>query len=147
MTARDLELRITTGILIGFALGAALYLATHVHIAWGKPPPGGPTADAEWFAKQENMVGGSCCGLGDGHRLLDNQWRLVSSGAADNYGHTFTHYEVEINGHWYEISPGNMRDLKGGPNPTGGAVVWYSTPAGEFAPNIAIYCFAPGWQT
>jgi hypothetical protein len=42
---REFELRITTGILIGFAIGALLILATHVHVTgtavvWYSEPKG-----------------------------------------------------------------------------------------------------------
>lgn len=97
------------------------------------PPPGtdldGPTH--AWFAAQHAVNGVWCCDVSDGHLLADDAWR-AGEGA----------YEVLIGGRWYRVPPGALRDPKGGPNPTGHAIVWYA--AGAY--GVHIFCFAPGFQ-
>jgi hypothetical protein len=53
-------------------------------------------------------------------------------------------YEVRIEGVWFPVSPSAMRDaIRGGPNPTGHPVVWYTRTFTHF-PGFVISCFAPG---
>jgi hypothetical protein len=102
-------------------------------LPWQRPrayPPKGVTVTPElhaWFERQHNVTGGWCCNLGDGHILEPDEWR--SSGSR---------YEVRIDGEWRQVPDSSMRDLSGGPNPVGAAVVWYSKDGKR------IYCFAPG---
>lgn len=105
-----------------------------------KPPFGSdPTSPvAQWFARQHNQRGGSCCGESDGHRLEDNQWKIVGTGAA-------THYEVLIDGQWYPVEDWMLRKDAKDPNPTGQAVVWYG-PGGAYS-KTQIFCFAEGWSS
>lgn len=87
----------------------------------------------EWFERQYNMGGGSCCGLGDSFYLDEDEWR---SGGGK--------YQVYIEGHWYNIAHDRMLDpKKGGPNPTAKPVVWY---AHDDRGEIIIYCFSPSWE-
>ena len=100
--------------------------------ALAKPPPGTDMDSpiARWFANQYNTVGGSCCGLGDGHVIEEEDVRVAGD-----------HFEVQIDGDWYPVRAGQMRDAaRGGPNIMRKPIVWYSvTGAG-----IVIYCLAPG---
>ena len=82
-----------------------------------------------WFEAQHSVSGVWCCDISDGHMLADSEWRV----AGDKY-------EARIDGRWIAILPGQLRDPKGGFNPTGQAVVWYMS--GEW--GVRIYCFAPG---
>lgn len=119
--------------LLFLALGM-LALAVAVAQATFAAPPAGVTVDPalhEWFEKQYNQVGGWCCNLSDGHILDDEDWR-TSNGA----------YEVRIEDVWYPIAPDKLRRGDGGPNPTGHAIVWYTTGTGQ----IVIYCFCPGFE-
>lgn len=86
----------------------------------------------QWFETQHSIGGAWCCNVADGHLLNDDEWRADGS-----------KYEVKIEGKWYPISPDALRDPKGGPNPTGQAIVWYLP-----SPKVGfyIYCFAPGFQ-
>ena len=84
-----------------------------------------------WFEQQHATDGAWCCNVSDGHILDDSDWRHGSSA-----------YEVRINGDWLTIPLDAMRDPKGGPNPTGHAIVWYTV--NEY--GIRIYCFAPGFE-
>ena len=100
--------------------------------------------DHPWIERQHNVMGQSCCTNSDGYLLEEDEWRITPSGGA---------YEVLIKGKWYSIPPGVMRDSNGGPNPTGKAIVWWTSPYedelgglnGDSEP-IHIWCFAPGTQ-
>jgi hypothetical protein len=109
--------------------------------ASARPPPGSDPESVvgKWFARQTNMRNGSCCGEGDGHRLADNQWRIVGTGTA-------MHYDVQIDNRWYPIEDWQARkQLVEDPNPTGVAIVWYSYNRFEGGDGgVQIYCFAPG---
>ena len=86
--------------------------------AHARPPAGVDPASpmAVWFNSKTNTVGRSCCGLGDGEILEDNQVRTVGD-----------HYEVMVAGGWHAVPhPGADTSPAGGPNPTGKAVVWWS---------------------
>lgn len=109
----------------------ALLLA--LSTAHAAPPPGvevNPERHA-WFEQQHSVSGAWCCNLSDGHILNDNEWRQSGD-----------HYQVLINGIWYEVPAHAMRDPKDGPNITGSAVVWYL----PIADTVTIYCFAPGFE-
>jgi hypothetical protein len=99
------------------------------------PPPGtdlnSPTHI--WFEQQHNVRGQPCCANSDGH-ILDDKDVRTRDGA----------YEVQIEGIWYPVRPDAMRDpLRGGPNPTGHPIVWY-TRTFTTLPGVVISCFAPG---
>lgn len=100
---------------------------------WAAPPagydPNSPTH--RWFEAQYSRGGQWCCNVADGHLLEDSDWRLIGD-----------HYEVKLFGVWRSISADALRDPKGGPNPTGHAIVWYLVT--EF--GLHIYCFAPGFE-
>ena len=51
-------------------------------------------------------------------------------------------YQVNILGGWKNVPPGAIRNPRGGPNPTGHAIVWYL----DYGGDLVIYCFAPGFQ-
>lgn len=84
-----------------------------------------------WFEAQHSISGAWCCNLSDGHLLEDTDWRQDGKG-----------YQVHIEGEWLAIPDTALRDPRGGPNPTGKAIVWYTT--GVYGTHI--YCFAPGFQ-
>lgn len=109
-------------------VAAALMLAS---AALAHPKDGPPlTAELDaWFTAQHSAQGAWCCDLSDSHLLPDNEWRMVAD-----------HYEVRIQGAWHPITPGALRDPKGGANPTGYAVIWYLADEN----GLRIYCFAPG---
>ncbi len=95
-------------------------------------PAPGTNLDApmhQWFERQYSLRGAWCCNLSDGHLLDDTEWRSTAG-----------NFEVLISGHWWPVEADKLRDPNGGPNPTGKAIVWYTT--GESGLNI--YCFAPG---
>jgi hypothetical protein len=98
---------------VSLALLVAL-LAAH---AFAKAPPGLALdpAIAAWF---QGLVlpgtGTSCCGLGDGHVLGADEWRVVR--AADH------EVEVHIKDRWLPVPPGHV--LKNTANPTAGAVAF-----------------------
>jgi hypothetical protein len=88
-------------------------------------------ANHAWMEEQHNVRGDWCCDISDGHLLEDNEWRQSDD----------LHYQVLIKDVWITVPDYALRDPKGGPNPTGKAIVWYTDGDG-----IHIYCFAPGWQ-
>ncbi len=101
--------------------------------AHGAPPPGTDMDSpvAKWFQSQHQLTSGmSCCGLGDGHTLDDDEWRESGD-----------HYQVRINGNWVDVPARGKVDPAGGPNPTGKAVVWYTLFDSNFP---VIFCFLPG---
>jgi hypothetical protein len=107
-----------------------LWVAFWAALCFGAPPPNADPTLHEWFERQVNMRGGSCCGLGDGHVLTDEDWRAGKAG-----------YEVRIKNEWYPVDEPRMRNTDGGPNPTGHAVAWWTEyPGGE----VHVWCFAPG---
>ena len=120
-----------TGVAVGLLASAAL----------ARPPPGGPTPFAQWFHDQHSVppegqeAGIWCCDIADGHLLDDSEWRISGD-----------HYEVLIQGEWHAIHPYQMVDPRGGPNPTGKAVVWYNL-VGSYEGGLQIYCFTPGWES
>jgi hypothetical protein len=100
--------------------------------AYADPPPG-PTPYHDWFAKQWSIGKSFCCNEADGHVLDDSDWRMVGG-----------HYEVRINGNWIQVPATAMVDsARGGPNPTGHAVIWYVTGSEG---GIRLYCFAQGFE-
>lgn len=111
----------------------ALIFFLMVATAVAAPPPGVDPASPthHWFEAQHALSGAWCCNVSDGHLLDDDAWR--SNGAS---------YEVRIDGRWYPIPSDALRDPRGGPNPTGKAIVWYTE--NEF--GVLIYCFAPGFE-
>ena len=84
----------------------------------------------EWMAKQQNMIGTSCCDGTDAYVLEQDEWKIENG-----------IYKVSIEGKWYDIRPHVKVNLIHGPNPTGKAVVWYSK---VYPDGIPIYCFTPG---
>ena len=70
-----------TDLMVLFAAMLLFSLWVPVH---ARPPPGGPTPEAEWFRSLKQPNGGSCCaetadGLPDCHRLDDNMVRMVGN--------------------------------------------------------------------
>ena len=118
----------TAGVFLGVIVVLCLIAAWAVHAA---PPPGPLGPRHAWFAAQHSVSGAWCCNVADGHLLADDDWREDAD-----------HYEVRIDGAWHIIPATAIRDPRGGPNPTGRAIVWYAG-SGDL---IAIYCFAPGFQ-
>ena len=100
----------------------------------------------EWFSQQYNVNGGSCCGLGDGHILEDDEWKNLGD-----------RYIVKINGKWFSLKEWQMRDiapdktgnlpLRGTPSTVKKATVWYkyTTTKQEEENEPTIYCFSP-WE-
>ena len=89
--------------------------------ALASPPPDANPDLHAWFDRQHAVSGAWCCNL---------EWR--STGDA---------YQVLIGGEWHQVTPDEIRDPAGDPNPTGQAIVWYRQYDGGF---LKIYCFAPG---
>lgn len=102
-------------------------------VAHAAPPPNANPAYQEWFDSQFDKNGLFCCTVSDGHILDDSDWRTNGKS-----------YEVRINGKWYTLPDGSMvNSNRGGPNPTGHAVVWYTINSkGE----LIIFCFAQGFE-
>ena len=95
-------------------------------------PPPGTDMDSKmhlWFEMQHNIKGSWCCNLGDGHVLEENEWRAKNG-----------YFQVMISGQWRDIEHWMWRDPKGGPNPTGKAIVWFQYTQW----GLQIYCFTPG---
>ena len=114
------------GFAIAFGLLAAPALAA-------LPPDADPTSPLHnWFEHQFSVQGTWCCDVSDGHVLNDDEWRATADG-----------FEVRIAGVWQPIPNDTLRDPKGGPNPTGRAVIWFTKP-NDRSPVYHIYCFAPG---
>lgn len=101
-------------------------------IALAAPPAGVELPYHAWFEQQRNLRGGSCCGLGDGHVLADDEWRQRGA-----------RYEVLVGETWHTVEPGMMRDPAGGPNPTGHAVAWYTVMADG---DVRVWCLARGTE-
>ena len=98
-----------------------------------------------WFAEQYDQHGGWCCNLADGHRY-DGNYTMNPDGTVT--------LPVTLDGIPYNIVIEAFKVLdgttsvvggavRGGPNPTGHAVVWSSSEQLTIdASNI--YCFSPG---
>lgn len=101
--------------------------------ALAAPPPGVDlnSSTHAWFEAQHSATGAWCCSQADGHILDDSDW------GQDNFG-----YWARINGAIQQIPDSALRDPKGGPNPTGHAIVWFTQ--GDW--GVRVYCFAPGWE-
>ena len=121
---RDLRL----SALLHGAVAAILALLSDA--ALGAPPPNADPVLHQWFETQHSAGGAWCCDVSDGHILDDGDWR------ADGIG-----YAVRISGAWWPVPSDALRDPKGGPNPTGHAIVWF---VNAEVPHI--YCFAPGFE-
>jgi hypothetical protein len=95
------------------------------------PPPdtGRDVALHSWFEHQHSLTGDWCCNVADGHILDEAEWR-----ASGDY------YEVWIDHAWRVVPETAVRDPRGGPNPTGHAVVWWT----KVGTEIMIHCFGPG---
>jgi hypothetical protein len=112
-----------------------LFAAASAASALAAPPPGTDLTSPThiWFEKQHNARGQLCCDVSDGHMLDDRDVRMTGDV-----------YEVRIEGVWFPVGPSEMRDpVRGGPNPTGHPVVWYTRTILP-APGYVISCFAPG---
>jgi hypothetical protein len=94
-------------------------------------PPGADPALHTWFERQHSMVGDWCCSVADGHILADSEWR-VSGGR----------YEIWVNEVWHVVPGYAQRDPRGGPNPTGHAIAWWT----QVGPDLVIHCFEPGTE-
>jgi len=94
--------------------------------------PGDSDID-RWFERQHSVANLSCCGVGDGRTLEDNQWRIRG-----------TDYEVQIDGAWLRVArPDYLRDNQADPNPTHHAVVWTTVDTTQPG-GVRIWCFTPG---
>jgi len=86
----------------------------------------------DWVQRRYARNGMHCCGPHDFHMVTGDylKWRI--SGAA---------YEVEINGRWYPVKPGQvMASHAGDPSPFGdGAILFFRVINGE----PVIFCFKP----
>ncbi len=99
------------------------------------PPPGTDLTSPThaWFEQQHNVKGQLCCDVSDGHMLDEKDVRMKGG-----------IYEVRIEGVWFPVGPSEMRDpIRGGPNPTGHPIVWYTRTITRL-PGLIISCFAPG---
>lgn len=90
--------------------------------AYANPPPGSNPSPEEkaWWQCQYQIGGASCCGIGDGHLLNDDEWRSSGTG-----------YQVLIEGDWLPVPPTAMVRSPCGPGPTPAtaalAKVWYDS--------------------
>lgn len=133
--------------------------------ALGRPPPGtDPTLPlSQWYANQKNMMGGSCCMLGDGHELdpgdvrFDEETGLYSVRLPDASEETFgrsLNDPYEKPKVWVEVPALRMRDPAGGPPPgVGNPIVWFDTGShglviydADQPKKHRIYCFEPNTQ-
>jgi len=123
---------------------------------------GGPRGDdpqrSEWFAKQTNMMGGSCCLLGDAHGLDPGDVKFDPSQITDDYnGNTgwfvrlpdprIRTFGRDLSGEglpkiWVPITKLNMRNPNGGVPPVPDPLVWYDVYDGQYR----VYCFEPNPQ-
>lgn len=111
----------------------ALLLLLLSATAQAAPPPNADPVLHEWFEHQYSIGKSFCCNEADGHILNETEWRTNGKG-----------YDVNINGKWYAIPPEAMVDVRrGGPNPTGHAVVWYKIKGDD---DVTIFCFAQGFE-
>ncbi len=101
-----------------------------------------------WFQKQTNMVGGSCCKLGDSHELdpgdvrYDEETGLYSVRLPDPSDGTFglsLNEPTNKPKQWVEIPALKMRDPNGGMPPVSNPIIWYDS----FGTTYSIYCFEP----
>ncbi len=101
------------------------------------PPGTDPnSALSKWFEAQHSIGGISCCGMGDGHIISEDDVRIRNS-----------QYQVLIAGVWWPVGSDRMRDPAGGPNPTDHPVVWYRLVFSDSGdPVVQIFCFSPGYQ-
>jgi hypothetical protein len=112
------------------AVMAAIILATVAFaISARAHDPDGKWND--WFGRQKNVRGASCCALSHAHFVRDEDWR--------NGG---KHYQVRINDRWHDVEDWQMLQ-PAAPNPTGKAILWYNDIGG----NLLIYCFTPSRET
>lgn len=95
---------------------------------------------AAWFGQQYNSHGGWCCNLADGHRY-DGAYSINPDGTVTLQGNP----NIIIDA--YKVLDGMTTVIdgatRGGPNPTGHAVVWFSGDQPN-ADGLNIYCFSPG---
>ncbi|MGB7101658.1 MAG: hypothetical protein WBD95_23185 [Xanthobacteraceae bacterium] len=77
-----------------------------------------------WFKGVKSHTGIRCCDIADGHPT--------------DYDMRESKYWVPINGEWMVVPPEAVVNDEG--NPTGDAVVWYTTYDG----TVYIRCFVPG---
>ena len=100
------------------------------------------SAYAAWFAGQFNKDGGACCNLADGERY-DGAYTMNPDGTVTL---DTARYAIVIEA--FKVLDGSQRTMpdgtiRGGPNPTGHAIVWASSEQlTQDASNI--YCFSPG---
>jgi len=104
---------------------------TGIAVAVAAPPPNPDPVLHRWFETQHSVTGAWCCDVADGYILADKDWHQAGD-----------HYEVRIDDQWHAVPADALRDPHGGPNPTGGAIVWYR----GFGADMHIYCFAPGFE-
>lgn len=105
---------------------------------------------ADWFSAQhaksditgEEQVGGRCCDLGDGYRW-DGNYTPNLNGSV-----TLNTVDGPIPIPAYKVLDGTYAkvgdETRGGPNPTGHAILWTQ---GGYPPETDgsnIYCFSPG---
>lgn len=125
-------------------------------LAWARGGPRGyDKARTEWFERQKNVMGGSCCELGDGHELdpgdvrFDQRTGLWSVRLPDpsinTHGADLT--SDGLPKQWVEIAALKMRDPDGGMPPVSNPIVWYDVSRdGQSSPIYKIWCFEPNPQ-
>jgi len=110
-----------------FALAVLIFFTTGflAQARWKPEYAGSPYAD--WFEKQENALGQSCCNQADGH-FYEGEYSLNPNGTIILAGK--------------EIVPRSK--VLTNPNPTGRPIWWYT---GDPKGFHTTYCFAPGALT
>jgi len=103
---------------------AVLFISTPV-LAHDNGQFGNVSPDVRaWFKGVKSPTGVPCCDIADGHRT--------------DYDMRENSYWVPIEGKWMPVPAGAV--VKDAGNPTGDAVVWYTTLNG----SVYIRCFVPG---
>lgn len=105
---------------------------------------GSPNAD--WFARQSNSRGGYCCNDADGHPF-DGDYQINPDASVTIYlaaGGSITIDSKEAHGTWDGVTAEGAQPPD--PNPTGGAVIWYTGTLSD-GQNSNVYCFVTGALT
>lgn len=113
--------------LIKYILG--LIFLVSISVAYAKDYSNSPYK--EWFSKQKNSLGMSCCDISDGHRF-EGDYTINEDGSVT----------LKTISEGMVLIPKEKVIL--GSNPTGNAIWWYYK---DYTGKRTDYCFAPGSLT